>query len=165
MTDVPALVEKYAGIIYRAAFSYLANREDAEDVMQEVFIRFLGRNDGFNDGEHEKAWFLRVTINCSKTALSKRKRKRETEDRAAENLCREQKNETSRSDLFGEVMRLPPGQRACVHLFYYEDYPISEIARITGFLPSTVKSHLRRARNTLKNRLKGVYENEYLERL
>ncbi len=160
-----AFVEKYAGMVYKTAFSYLSNREDAEDVMQEVFIRFIKRDYKFNDEEHEKAWFLRVTINCSKTALALRKKKRETEVCAA---AERQSAETAKgdySDLFKEVMKLTPKQRVCIHLFYYENYSVGEISRITGFLPSTVKSHLKRARDTLKIKLKGVYEDEYLEEL
>ena len=159
-----AIVDKYSGMIYRTAFSYMSNREDAEDVMQEVFIRFIKQNYNFNDEEHEKAWFLRVTINCSKTALALRKRKRETEVTAVEQRMTERIKDDY-SDLFREVMSLPPKQRVCVHLFYYENYSIIEISRITGFLSSTVKSYLRRARNTLKSKLKGVYQDEYLEEL
>ncbi|MDD4124911.1 MAG: sigma-70 family RNA polymerase sigma factor [Eubacteriales bacterium] len=159
-----AIVDKYSGMVYRTAFSYLSSREDAEDVMQEVFIRFFKQHKIFNDEEHEKAWFLRVTINCSKNALALRKRKRETETAAAEQLITDRAKEDY-SFLFREVMSLPSKQRICVHLFYYENYSVGETARITGFLPSTVKSHLRRARNTLKSKLKGVYSDEHLEEL
>ena len=68
--DVCEALEKYADMIYRIAFSYTKNSHDADDVLQEVFLRYI-KNDGFwQSEEHRKAWLIRVAINCSKSLLT-----------------------------------------------------------------------------------------------
>ena len=160
--DIGYVVDKYSGMIFKTAYTYLQNREDAEDVMQEVFIRYVRHQKDFNDEEHQKAWLLRVAINCSKSPLAVRKRNSDIEKKAAEVT---KKSDNDFSELFGAVMSLPEKQRLCVHLFYYENYSIKEISKVTGFLTSTVKSHLFRAKQNLKEKLKGVYSDEHLEEL
>lgn len=68
--ETSQLIEKYANLMLRCAISYCGNRSDAEDIIQEVFIKYMKKLPKFKDDEHEKAWFLRVTINTSKDYIS-----------------------------------------------------------------------------------------------
>ena len=63
------ILKKYADTVYRIAFVRVKNRSDAEDITQEVFVRFIKRDPVFETEEHEKAWFIRVAVNCSKSLL------------------------------------------------------------------------------------------------
>lgn len=68
------LYQKYAGMIFRTAYNFLLNKDDAEDIVQEVFIRYFISNKTFNDDNHEKAWILTVTANLSKNVLRSKSR-------------------------------------------------------------------------------------------
>ncbi|MCL2546360.1 MAG: RNA polymerase sigma factor [Oscillospiraceae bacterium] len=152
-SHVDTLIQRLSSMVYRLAFSYARNRNDAEDIMQEVFLRFVKYKPEFNDGEHEKAWFIKVTINTAKSLHTSPWRKK-TVLMPAEEVNAEKQEDISENSYIAEaVAKLNDKQRLCIHLFYYEGYAIVEIAQMTGFNESTVKSHLRRARECLKKEL------------
>lgn len=163
--DIDEEIDKHSSSVYRTAYAYMAHRQDAEDVMQEVFLRFVRKKPSFTDDEHKKAWFLRVTANCAKTALSRRSKNRTLNIETTEGLMVRMAEENDYSPLYLEVMKLPPKQRLCIHLYYFEGYKTAQIGKITGMGEGTIKSNLCRARQTLKEKLKGVYSNEYLEEI
>ena len=68
------LYQKYAGIVFRTAYNFLLDKDDAEDIVQEVFIKYFISNKTFNDEDHEKAWILTVTANLSKNVLRSKSR-------------------------------------------------------------------------------------------
>jgi len=151
------LIEKYSSAVYRVAYSYTGNRNDAEDIMQDVFLRYLKQSRTFSSSEHEKAWFLRVTVNCCKSFHSSFWQKKIVPIEDVEHLADKLEENTSELPVFEAVMSLPPKQRLCVHLYYYEDLSIKDIAVTSGMPESTVKSHLLRARAALEQKLKGEY--------
>lgn len=153
-----AQIEKYSATVYRLALSYTKNKSDAEDIMQNVFLRYLKKARTFDSDEHEKAWFIRVTVNCCKSFFSSLKSTVNL-DECAE-LSDTEKSSDEKLSVLSAVMSLPQKERVCVHLFYYEDMTVKEIAKETGMLESTVKSHLFRARNALREILKGDFANE-----
>lgn len=163
--DIDIEITKYSTTVYRTAYAYVAHRQDAEDVMQEVFLRFVRKQPNFTSDEHKKAWFLRVTSNCAKTALSRRNKNRTVNIDTTENLVVQFTEENDYSPLYHAVLSLPPKQRLCIHLYYFEGYKTAQIAKITSMGEATVKSNLCRARQTLKEKLKGVYTDEYLEEI
>ena len=163
--DIEDMINKYSSVIYRTAYAYVAHRQDAEDVMQEVFFRFVRKKPCFNDEEHEKAWFLRVCANCAKTFLQRRNKSRTANIEATEGTAAQSTDTTDFSPLYNAVMSLPPKQRLCIHLFYFEEYKVAQIKKITGMNEATVKSNLCRARQKLKENLKGVYSDECLEEI
>ncbi len=142
------IIEHYKDTVFKIAFTYCKNKSDAEDIFQEVFLRYFKKKPFFESPGHEKAWFIRVTINCCKKLLlsSWFKRVQPLEDNLSFD-CPEE------SDLFYAVMELPLKYRVVVHLFYYEDYRIKEIAQITSQKETTVATQLQRARLLLKNKL------------
>ena len=149
--ELGALYEAYADMIYRLALVRTRNRADAEDVLQDVFFRCLRRQPHFRDQEHQKAWLITAAINSSKSLLSRADRRHGAGAEALEFLSTEDDTDAT---VYNAVMQLPDKYRTAVHLFYYEGYSVEEIGRMTETKPSTVKSHLHRAREALRKVLK-----------
>ena len=141
------IVKKHAETVYRVAFARTGSRADAEDIMQEVFLRFIRRAPVFESAEHEKAWFIRAAINCSNTLLGSAWRRRTVPycDSTGGACHAESAGRATEA-----VAKLPENMRIVVHLFYYEDLPVAKIAEITGKTQVSVKTTLSRARKKLK---------------
>ena len=143
-------IERYSDMVYRMAYSLVKHKEDAEDIHQEVFMKYLKKRPDFEIKEHEKAWFLRVTINqCKnlwKSAWVQRVIGFTEKDAFME-------AEDVHEELIDTVKRLPQKYRAVIHLFYYEDMSIEEMSIVLGEKPSTVRTQLTRARRRLKELL------------
>ena len=142
--------KKYSDIVYRLAFARVKNKYDADDILQEVFLRFIKYKDKINNDEHAKALLIRITINCSKSMLSSSWFKK------TESLNENLSVSDRECDTLDAVMRLNKKYRTVIHLHYYMGYSIDEIAKILKSKPSTVKSWLHRARKQLKIDLEGV---------
>lgn len=143
-------IKLYHQTIYRVAFSYLHNAAEAEDVVQETFVKLFNTNKHFTSDEHCKAWLIRVAINHSKNLLrSFRYTHTEELDEAipVENLAE--------CELADALSALPPKYRAVIHLHYFEGYSSSEIAKILGISATAVTTRLARAREKLKNFMKA----------
>ena len=141
------LVVKYENPLFRAALAILGDVQEAEDAVQDTFLRYLEKRPQFRDGEHEKAWLLKVTANRCKSVLRTRRR-----HPAVELLDVYQAPEEGR-ELLEAILALPANQRSAVHLHYYEGYTSEEIGAILGQRPGTVRSHLSRARDALRRYL------------
>jgi len=142
-------IAEYSDMVYRLAFFQMKNKSDADDVFQDVFFRYIRRKPHFDSKEHEKAWFIRVTVNCCKNMYSSAWRKRIVP--LDENIPYIEKEQ---SDLFNELQKLPKKYIVVIHLYYYEDMSVDEISKAIGKSPSAVKMRLLRARNMLKDVLK-----------
>ena len=156
MNEKRRIVEKYFDMIYRLAFSQTKNREHTDDVVQEVFLRFIKSDKSFESDEHIKAWLIRVTLNCSHSVFSSSWYKKTVP--LAENENELIFDSAEKSDVYYAVAELPPKYRAVIHLFYYEDMSIEEISKYLKINPSTIKSQLSRGRKLLREKLKGGYE-------
>ena len=139
--DPAALAEQYAGMLYRLAYARTGSRADAEDVMQEVFVRLLRARPEFRDEEHAKAWLLRVGARCAADVLRAPWRRREGP--LDDGLPAPE-----------PVLALPAQYRMAVHLYYYEELSVAEIAAVLGKSEGAVKSRLFRARALLRRYLK-----------
>lgn len=153
--EIEALFHAYADMVYRLALVRTRSRSDAEDVLQDVFYRCIRSKTHFSDVEHQKAWLLKVTINCSKNLVSSAFRRHTVSDEMLENRTADEKE--SNSEVYDAVTKLPPKYRTAIHLHYYEGYAVSEIASMMDTNESTVKSWLFRARGLLKELLKGDF--------
>lgn len=148
------LYQKYADIVFRTAYNFLLNKDDAEDIVQEVFIKYFISNKAFNDDDHEKAWILTVTANLSKNVLrSKSRQNLELDDTIKIVDNKFDKAITNHLDLEEAMIRLTANQRLVIYLFYYEQIPIKNIAKIMKSNENTVKSHLLRAKSKMKTYL------------
>lgn len=144
------IVEKYASMVYKLAFARTNNKADAEDIFQEVFLIYIKKNPKFESEEHEKAWFIRVTINCSKDFWTYNKKRNHEE--LDENIP----DITPNEEILCEYLdKLPQEYRTIIHLFYYEDMPTAKISQILKKKESTVRMALTRARRLLKEFMKG----------
>ena len=150
---IEAVVRKYSPALLRAAFSVLRNTADAQDAAQEAFLRLLEKRPAFNDGQHEKAWLLRVTINIAKNMRSAAARTEPIEENTA--FVYEEYSET-----LNAVLSLPVKYRTVIHLYYYEGYSIKEIAAILEVPAATVGTILSRGREKLRTMLKEEIEGE-----
>ena len=142
------LIDKHENTLYRAALAILGNPQEAEDAVQDAYLRYLEKRPDLRDGEHEKAWLLKVTANRCKSLLRQRKR-----HPAVELLDVYPAPEGEGRELVEAILTLPANQRAAVHLHYYEGCSTDEIANILGQRPGTVRSHLSRAREALRKYL------------
>jgi RNA polymerase sigma-70 factor (ECF subfamily) len=147
------LVKQYEHTLFRAALAILGDVPEAEDAVQDTFLRFLEKRPAFRDQGHERAWLLKVTANGCKSRLRAQKR-----HPTQELLDIYPAQDRDSRELLEAVLALPPRQRAAVHLHYYEGYTTDEIARILGQRPGTVRSHLSRARAALRQQLEGEFE-------
>ena len=143
-------VQTYGDTVYRVAFHALNNREDAEDVMQEVFVRLLRARPEFRDEEHAKAWLLRVGARCAADVLRAPWRRREGP--LDDGLPAPEP--PGEGGVVEAVLALPAQYRMAVHLYYYEELSVAEIAAVLGKSEGAVKSRLFRARALLRRYLK-----------
>ena len=155
---VQELIERYQKNLYAAAFNICKNQMDAEDVVQETFVQYYTTKKEFESEQHIRAWLLRVTINKAKnlTVTFWKKHKCSLED-YMETLTFP---DPQSRDLFEEVMKLSEKYRIVIHLFYYEDYSVREIADILKLSESNVKVRLSRGRAMLKDSLKEEWEDD-----
>ena len=150
--------EKYRDNIYAIAFNHFRNRQDAEDAVQEVFLKYHRSDKDFDSVDHIRNWLIRVAINeCKNVTLSSWFKKREPLADYEQTLRFEEPEQTR---LFESVMALPRKYRSVLHLFYYEDYSVRETAELLGISESAVTTRLARGRNKLKKELKEVWADE-----
>ena len=141
---------QYTDTVYRIAVHNTRNEADAQDITQEVFLRLLECRKVFRDGEHLKAWLIRVTINLCKNHLRDRSRETLVPDAPA------QDDIPQTHSVLDAVRALPEDQRNAVYLHYYEGYTAREIAAILGSTTNTILSRLRRAREALRETIGGI---------
>lgn len=149
--DFEIAYSKYADMLYRLAFSYMTHREDAEDIVQDVFTKYMC---GFHlpmDEEHEKAWFVRVTMNQCHDALRNRSYRNHSSLEEIVEIAAEER--TGDSGLQDILKLLPEKYRSVVILHYLEGYSVEEVAKIMGISVSATKMRLKRSRDFLKEKL------------
>lgn len=136
-------------MVLRLAIARTGDKHHADDVVQEVFYRFFKKDREFHSEEHLKAWLIKVTVNCSKNVFLDAFFKNTSE--LTEDIVF---NDPEDSGVYFAVMSLPAKYRTVIHLFYYEDMPVKDIAKLLNTKETTVKSQLHRAREMLKEKLK-----------
>lgn len=156
--SVEILIEQYRNNLYAAAFSICKNPQDAEDVVQDTFIQYWTQKKDFESEQHIRAWLIRVAINKAKNKSGSyfRKNTLPLED-YIETLTFQSEESLG---LFEAVLALPEKYRIVIHLFYYEDYSVKEIADILKVTPGNVKVRLSRGRTLLRTTLKEVWEDD-----
>ncbi|MBQ3136922.1 MAG: sigma-70 family RNA polymerase sigma factor [Clostridia bacterium] len=147
-------VKKYSSSMLKTAFSLLKSTADAEDAVQEAFIKLMTKAPEFENDEHCKAWLLRVTVNISKNMLKAARRKNLP-------LTEEIPYSEKHDDVLSYVLSLDEKYRAVIHLYYYENYSIKEISEILSLPAATVGTRLSRARKMLEKSLKEDFGDEF----
>ena len=146
-------VERYGDTVFRLAYSYLKNRADAEDVMQETLLKLYLERKPFRSPEHERYWVVRVAVNESKKLLRSpwRRRTGPLEEAADTPVW----DTPAQSELFRQVMALPPKYRAAIYLYYYEGYAVREIAALLGAKISTVQTLAPAGQRAAETKIEG----------
>ena len=150
------IIEKHADMVFRIAFTHTKNRSDADDILQEVFTKLFRLKVVFETDEHIKAWLIRVTYHTSINLLKSAWNRKTVE--FPKELPYEQESTLDHEPLTQAVQSLPSKYRIVIHLFYYEEMSVNEIAKTLKIKNGTIKSQLSRAREILKNKLTGGYE-------
>lgn len=149
--DYISAVKRNSQRLYMLALSFTKNHSDAEDIMQDVFLKLLRHNKSFNNEEHLDKWLTVVCVNESKNYIKSPFRKNTVLlDEAKDLYTFDTVNDY---DIFKSVMSLPKKERTVIHLFYYEDLPVKEIAKMLKIKESAVKTRLSRGRKHLKEML------------
>ena len=151
------IIYRYQDTVYRIAFTYCRNSSDAEDVAQEVFVRYIKKMPQVKSEEHLKAWLIRVSMNVAKSLLTSSWFKKVVPISEHEPISTE---ESSNVDTYNAVMSLSEKYRSVVMLYYFEDYSVGEIAQILKRTETAVQTQLQRARAMLKARLKEDWGND-----
>jgi RNA polymerase sigma-70 factor (ECF subfamily) len=149
------VLDTYSKMLIKLTFTYVKNIPDAEDIVQDVFVSLMKRKDGFEGEEHEKAWLIRVTINKCKNHLKSSWNRLNVPLNEEISYLPEEHNE-----VLSVVLSLPEKYRTVIHLFYYENYSMNEIAKMLAKRPATIGTWLSRGRNILKIKLIGGFEYE-----
>jgi len=141
-----AIIIKHQNKLYRTALAILGGKADAEDVVQDAFIKLFEKQQEFESTGHEAAWLIRVTVNLCKNRLRScwwRRTVPLLDTYPAKN--------DGQQGVMQAIMALPSKYRGVIHLFYYEGYSTKEIAEMTTQSESAVRQQLTRARRKLKD--------------
>lgn len=145
--------------LFLLALSFTKSTHDAQDILQNVFLKLLKYSEKFTSDEHLDKWLTTVCVNESKNYIKSLFRKHQSID-DCEIVSPDIFENSMQSDLYNVVMSLPKKDRTVIHLFYYEDMSIKEISSILKSTESTVKTRLSRARKKLKEMLGDEWINE-----
>ena len=155
---VEELSVRYRDNLFAAAFNVCKNAADADDIVQETFLQYYVAKKEFDSEEHIRAGLLRVAINKAKNVNHSFWRQNKVPlEEYMETLAFESPQEET---LFETVMKLPEKYRIIIHLFYYEEYSVLEIAKLMKLTQSNVKVRLSRGRKLLKEALKEDWEDD-----
>lgn len=151
--ELNTAMEHYADTVKRLCMVHLKNAADTEDIFQTVFLKYALSSAEFESREHEKAWFIRVTINACKDLLKSFFRSRTVPLEELVELPADISED--KREVLEAVLSLPDKYKEAVYLHYYEDYTAPEIGRILGKNVNTVYTLLNRARQMLREKLGG----------
>ena len=146
---ITAAVEEYGSMLYRICLVSLGNSADAEDAVQDAFLKYIQKAPAFESGEHEKAWLIRVAVNTCKDIIKRRRPQIDIETVQQSAPLRES------GEVMATLMSLPEKFRTVLVLHYVEGYSVKETAEITGKSLSAVKMRLQKARR--------LFEEAYFE--
>ncbi|NLJ41229.1 MAG: RNA polymerase sigma factor [Clostridiales bacterium] len=149
-TDIEKVYKMYADMLFRISYSALLSKEDAEDAVHEVFMKYLNRKPHFKSSEHEKAWLIRVTLNQCKDIGRRKKIRKYT---PLDEIIESPKVKEDSIGILEQVFALPEKYKTAIILHYFEGYSIEEISSALKLTKSAVKMRLLRGREYLKKEM------------
>lgn len=157
--QITGLVEKYGDMLLKISYTYLKNKADAEDSVQEIFVRIIEKKPDWKDENHTKNYLIRTAVNICKNRLTSfwQRNKRSVDDICDVPFYDDYNTDSS---VLKAVMSLPEKERIAVYMYYYEGYKSAEIAHLTNKSDAAVRTYLMRARKKLKEMLKEDYDFE-----
>lgn len=150
--EIIAIYDRHVDTVYRVCYSFMKNKPETEDMVQETFLRLITAGKVFENERHEKAWLIVTASNLCKDSLKKWWRKNESIE---EHLSMERPGADWHNEVLEAILMLPEDYKLVVYMYYYEGYSTAEIASYLRKPHATVRSHLSRARKCLKTMLGG----------
>lgn len=144
--------DSYKNMLFQIAFSYLGNKYDCEDVIQEAFIKLCYHAPEFTDEEHEKRWIIRVTINLCKNHLRNFWNRKKVSINGLEEYFTTEED----MEIMSDIIRLPEKYKSAILLHYISGYKVAEISEMLNISESGVKMRLKRGREKLRIELEGL---------
>lgn len=154
-TDLQRLAKEHSARLYRLAFSYLGAPSDAEDAVQETFVRYLTCGRDFDSDEHRLNWLMKVTANVCRDQLRRSARRNQQPIDTLPEPAAPARDDDTRIAVQQALFSLPSDDRGVVYLYYYEEYSVRQIAAALSLSETAVRSRLDRARKRLKKLLGG----------
>ena len=151
------IYDRNADHVFRICYSYMKDKDDAEDIMQDVFMQLINKNPKFENEKHERAWLIVTASNLCKNNLKSWKRKQEDISDYELELF----EETKEDNTINIVLNLPEKYKTVIYLYYYEGYSSIEIAKSINKKEATVRSLLKRGRDILKLEIGGEFDEEF----
>ena len=151
--EVNRALERYSDTVRRLCMVHLKNYEDSEDIFQTVFLKYVLSSVSFESEEHEKAWFIRVTVNACKDLLKNFFRSHTVS--LDEIIEQPALMPPENREVMEAVLSLPSKYRDVIYLHYYEEYTAPQISQILGKNVNTVYTRLNRSRQLLREKLGG----------
>lgn len=144
--NIERIVETYSDMLFKICFVMLCNEHDAEDAVQDTFIKYISQSPDFDNAEYEKAWLIRVSENICRNMMRFNFRHRTVNIDDLYDCCRD----TNEISTLETIMSLPAKYKSVLHLFYVERYKTDEIAKMLMLSPSTVRKRLQYGRELLR---------------
>lgn len=137
---ITAAAEAYGSVLYRICLVSLGNSADAEDAVQDTFLKYIQKAPAFESGEHEKAWLIRVAVNTCKDIIKHRRPQVDID------TIQQSAPEPESGEVMAALMALPEKFRTVLVLHYVEGYSVAETAKMINITPSAVKMRLQKGR-------------------
>lgn len=153
--QIQLVIDQYSDMVYKLCLVYLKRAHDAEDALQEIFIKIIEKAPYFNNKEHEKAWIITVTCNHCKNILKHKRNKYEIEFDESHISYIENNDD---KEILQLIFTLPLNYRNVLYLYYYEGYSTKEISSMLKTKDATVRTWLKRARENMKVLIGGGYD-------
>lgn len=144
--DIDRVFDTYGNMLFRICLVFLCNEQDAEDVVQETFIKYVAKSPTFHDSEHEKAWLITVATNRCKNMKRFNLIRKHLDIQDLQLYSKDEEN----GDLLEHLMKLPKKHKMVLLLHYVEGYKVDEIAKILHISTSAVKKRLQRGRELIR---------------
>lgn len=148
---VREIYERHADNIYRLCYSYMKNSQDAQDALQNTFVKLMRAEKEFDSVNHEKAWLIVTAGNTCKDMLKSWWHK--TTVSYDDNIAEDMAGSEDDRELMEEILALPTNIRVSIYLHYYEGYSSAEIGKLMKKGDGTVRGYLKKGRKLLKERL------------
>lgn len=152
-SEFESIYNRNVEMVYRICYMYMKNKDDAEDMVQNTFIKYLKYNPTFENLEHEKAWFIVTSTNNCKNHFKTWWHKNTYLDNEFEVSFKDTKDET-----LNYVLNLPNKYKQVIYMYYYEGYSTIEIARLLNIKETTIRTQLLKGRQLLKEKIGSLEE-------
>ena len=144
--EIENVIKTYSNMLFKICLVMLCKEQDAEDALQDTFLRYIKKAPVFNEQEHQKAWLIKVATNICNDMGRFRLRHTHLNIEEFKDYCQSEEN----ADIMETVFSLPQKYKLVIHLYYIEGYDVGSISKITGISVSAVKKRLQRGREMLK---------------